>query len=75
MNRIWTIMMLASAAAALVAGRAGATAGALLESGAEAVQLMLTLLATMTLWSGLMEILTETGDVRRIGGVFYHGFA
>lgn len=40
---------------------------ALLTCGSEAVALMITLLGTMTLWSGLMEILQATGDVDRIG--------
>ena len=53
--------------AALLTGRAGTAAQALMDSGPGAVELMMALLGTMTLWSGLMEILQETGDVRRIG--------
>lgn len=70
MNRIWTVLFLASAAAALVTGHAGNAASSLLESGTQAVELLLTLLATMTLWSGLMEILTASGDVARLGRLF-----
>lgn len=67
MNIIWpTVLALALLAAALT-GQAGAASQALLESGSAAVSLMMTLLGTMTLWSGLMEILAETGDVARIG--------
>lgn len=62
--------MILSAAASLLTGRAGETASALLSSGSEAVALMMTLLATMTLWSGLMEILVSAGDAARLGRVF-----
>lgn len=72
MGTIWTALMIISAAAALATGRAGETAVALLASGSEAVTLMLTLLATMTLWSGLMEILVAAGDAARLGRVFRH---
>lgn len=70
MGVLWTVLMILSAAAALVTGRAGDAASALLNSGAEAVALMLTLLGTMTLWSGLMEILVAAGDAARLGRVF-----
>lgn len=62
--------MLASVLLALVTGNAGDASEALLSSGTQAVTLLMTLLATMTLWSGLMEILCETGDVGRLGRVF-----
>lgn len=70
MGAIWTVLMMLSTVAALVTGRAGAAATALLDSGEQAVTLMLTLLGTMTLWSGLMEILVAAGDAARLGRVF-----
>lgn len=70
MGRIWTILMLSSAAIALLTGRAGEAAARLLDSGNQAVALLMTLLAAMTLWSGLMEILADAGDVARLGRVF-----
>ena len=70
MGAVWTGLLMLSAAAALVMGRTGETAAALLESGGEAVALLMTLLATMTLWSGLMEILAASGDADRLGRVF-----
>lgn len=70
MGTVWTGLLILSAAAALVLGKTGETATALLESGGEAVTLLLTLLATMTLWSGLMEILVASGDADRLGRVF-----
>lgn len=70
MGKIWMVLILASAGVSLVSGRGGETAEALLVSGSQAVELLLTLTATMTLWSGLMEILAEAGDVRRLGRLF-----
>ena len=68
MGRIWTAALALAMLTAALTGRAGAASGALLEAGAGAVRLTATLLGTMTLWSGLMEILAETGDLRRLGG-------
>lgn len=70
MGRIWTVLMLASVGAALAGGRTEAVSTALLASGGQAVELLLTLLGTMTLWSGLMEILADCGDVQRLGRLF-----
>lgn len=70
---IWPAALAISVLAAVASGRAGSASQALLESGNAAVSLMMTLLGTMTLWSGLMEILTETGDVRRIGRMLRRG--
>ena len=67
MSKIWPAAVALSLLAAFAGGRTGAASEALLGSGAAAVELALTLLGTMTLWSGLMEILSETGDVQRIG--------
>lgn len=72
MSRIWAGLMLASVFAALVSGSAGETTQVLLSSGNQAVTLWLTLLAAMTLWSGLMEILCASGDVTRLGKLFRH---
>lgn len=70
MGKIWTVLLLLSAAAALVSGHAGEAAAALLDSGEQAVTLLTRLLAAMTLWSGLMEILSASGDVQRLGRLF-----
>lgn len=66
----WVVLMLGATGFALLTGRAGEAAEALLSSGEKAVKLLLTLLAGMTLWSGLMEILSASGDVTRLGRVF-----
>lgn len=58
-------MLTACMISLLTDGRAAA--GALLQSGGDAVELMLTLMGSMVLWSGLMEVLSATGDVARLG--------
>lgn len=70
MAKIWAVLVLLSSVLALANGSAGTAAEALLDSGHQAVTLWITLLATMTLWSGLMEILCATGDVERLGRLF-----
>lgn len=67
MAGIWTLLTICAAVFALVYGVAGNAAEALLASGTQSVTLLMTLLGPMTLWSGLMEILCETGDVQRLG--------
>ena len=39
----------------------------MLGSGSRAVLLLVELLGSMTLWSGLMELLSASGDVKRLG--------
>ena len=70
MAKIWLCLTLCASATALALGNAGATSEALLASGTQAVTLLTTLLASMTLWSGLMEILVASEDVARLGRVF-----
>lgn len=67
MSRAWMVLVMAGCGVALATGSAPQAAEALLESGAGAVKLWLVLLGAMPLWSGLMEILRETGDVERLG--------
>lgn len=69
MNKVWIVMMLMGCAAAGITGRGAETSRAVLESGQAAVRLWLTLTGSMALWSGLMEILTETGDMQRFGRI------
>lgn len=70
MAKAWVVLMLGATGFALLTGHAGDAAEALLSSGEQAVHLLLTLLAGMTLWGGLMEILSASGDVARLGRVF-----
>ncbi len=67
MSRVWCWLLVASCAVAMLADGGAGAAVQLLQSGQGAVELMLTLMGTMVLWSGVMEILTRTGDVERLG--------
>ena len=66
MSRIWGWVICGAIVYACISGHANA-ADAVLSSGEAAVSLGLMLLATMTLWSGLMEILAASGDLERLG--------
>lgn len=65
MGRVFFILTTLSLMLALLTNRAPSAASALLNSAESGVSLMLTLLGTMTLWSGLMEVLLRTGDVAK----------
>lgn len=67
MGSIWLLLTVISMAYALLTGGAERTAQALLLSGGDAVKLTITLLGTMSLWSGFMEVMRESGDVERVG--------
>ena len=67
MGRVFFILTTLSLILALLTNRAPSAASALLNSAESSVSLMLTLLGTMTLWSGLMEVLLRTGDVAKLG--------
>ena len=64
------MLLLGAALTALLTGTAGGTAEALLASGSQAVTLLITLLGTMPLWSGLLEIMARSGDAARLGKLF-----
>ncbi len=67
MGKLWGGLILCAVAASAALGRAGEASAALLQSGGEAVKLLITLLGTMGLWNGLMEILEASGDLHRVG--------
>lgn len=66
MQRVWLTVMLASTVYSIITSRGSAAAAEVMAAGEHAVTLMLTLVGTMTLWSGMMEILSATGDVARL---------
>lgn len=67
MNTLWCFLFLSACTVAMLTEQAAGTAAALLSSGQGAVELMLRLMGSMVLWSGLMQILSETGDVALLG--------
>ena len=75
MGRVFFILTTLSLMLALLTNRAPSAASALLNSAESGVSLMLTLLGTMTLWSGLMEVLLRTGDVAKLFENYSEGTA
>lgn len=67
MNGIFCLLMLASCGYALLSGRAGGAAEALLASGEEGIRLAVELTGAMMIWCGLTEILRRSGDAARLG--------
>lgn len=66
---VFIFLCTASCVCALMTNQVAETTKMLLSSGDKAVQLLLTLLGSMTLWNGLLEILNTTGDVARFARV------
>ena len=66
MKHFWVFSTLSSCILCLMNAETVGTE-ALLGSGARAVALLLELIASMTLWSGLMELLSASGDMARLG--------
>ena len=71
MSAIWKILFIGAIAYALITGNGSSITFSLMQSGEQAVHMVMTLLGAMTLWSGLMEILCATGDVARIGRMLH----
>ncbi len=61
MGRIWAGMVVGSLVCALATGRTDAVAAAAMEGAAAAVELCLSMLGVMCLWSGIMEVMSRSG--------------
>jgi len=74
LNFLWVIMIFAAVAAGLLMGRVKEISDALLASCGNAVNLSITMLGSMCLWSGLMRVAEKAGLVdglaRLLKGVF-----
>lgn len=69
MNAVFVMGMLMCGLWALTHGTAENMGAALMDAGAQAVQLMLTLAGGYMVWCGLMEILSQSGAVRAVSRV------
>lgn len=72
-GKLWRGLICASCVCALLMGRGAKSAQALMDSGRQAVTLMAEMLGTMTLWSGLMEQMDASGDLKHLGGLIRRG--
>ena len=61
MGRIWTAMAVLSVVCGLAGGRTDAVAYALLEGAGAAVELCLSMLGVLCLWSGILEVMSRSG--------------
>ncbi len=67
MSKIWLVLAIFSIIFSLFGGEASSATGGMLKAGEGAVSLCLKLTGAMTLWSGLMQIMQETGDAAHLG--------
>ena len=67
MNVVWTVMMVGSVICSLITGNSKALSDAVLSGGSQAVELCLSLLGMMVLWSGLSAIMEESGLAMLLG--------
>ena len=61
MGRIWTGMAVLSVVCGLATGRMDAVAAAAMEGAAAAVELGLSMLGVLCLWSGILEVMSRAG--------------
>lgn len=66
LNKLWPIFILISIAYGIITGKTSDINNAIFESTESAVTLSLTLLGTMCLWSGIMEIASNTKLIYKI---------
>lgn len=66
MGRIWMLLTLVSAVFSIISGNAGETSQAIVTSGRDAVTLTISLVGSMSVWGGLLEILSESGDMEKL---------
>lgn len=70
MGAVWSGVVAASVVWAFLAGNIGSAAEAFMQCGEKALSLTVVLMTSMALWGGVLEILSQTGDVARIGNLF-----
>ena len=61
LNYIWSAIVLLSVVCSIFLGKGENLSAAIVDSGAQTVQLLLTLAGVITLWSGIMKIAEESG--------------
>ena len=66
LNSFWPICIIISIGFAIITGNIESINNAVFESAETAVNLTITLLGTMTLWSGIMEIAVNTKIITRL---------
>ena len=70
LNYIWSVLVIAAVVCAVVFGNTQALSDAVINSGAAAVELIMTMAGVMCLWSGIMKIAQESGFTRLMARLF-----
>lgn len=70
MNYIWAVLVLVAVAFSVITGKGSEIGSALLSSGETAVNLLLTLAGTISMWSGIMAIADSSGITRGLSILF-----
>lgn len=68
LSKIWLLMVGAAVAAGLINGKIEAVGGAALEGASASVELCISLLGPICLWSGVTELLSRSGAAGRLAG-------
>ncbi len=66
LNLLWPVFIIISFVYAFIVGKIGAVNDSIFESTKSAVELSITLIGTMSLWNGIMEIATKTSMIDRL---------
>ncbi|MFI3140695.1 MAG: nucleoside recognition domain-containing protein [Clostridia bacterium] len=61
MNYVWAIMIIFAFVSSIINGNMGELSGAIIQGAMDAVDLLLRLLAMLSLWGGIMEIAEQAG--------------
>ena len=66
LNIVWPLFLILSIIYAILVGNLSQLNSAIFESTSTAVNLCITLVGTMTLWSGIMNIASKTSAMKKI---------
>ncbi|MBQ1353244.1 MAG: spore maturation protein A, partial [Ruminococcus sp.] len=61
LNYIWSAIVLLSVVCSIFLGKGENLSAAIVDSGAQTIQLLLTIAGVITLWSGIMKIAEKSG--------------
>lgn len=70
LNYIWSAIVVASIICSVVCGNTQELSTAVIDSGAAAIELLITMAGIMCLWSGIMKIAEKSGFTALIAKVF-----
>ena len=70
LNYVWGFLVIVSVLASIFLGNTNELSTALIDSGKESVELILTMAGILCLWSGIMKIAVESGFTQLISKLF-----